>query len=207
MEEIIDLDKLFEPIILPPVEFFAVFNPASGAITAVGPKSAFSNEEYKIPMDQEVAEMIIEGKINLNSCSVDITGDSYVISETRALYKIDDVLHRIVEVKHSEFDKPNVFLSYKANSLTIELTEEYGGTKKLPKKFQPVKKKKINWAGNTDMNFLITDYNDPNVLYKPFTIKISDLVGKKFVLKNLELPTKFSVYTRRLFKNYVLEIK
>jgi hypothetical protein len=57
------------------------------------------------------------------------------------------------------------------------------------------------------MNFLITDYNDPNVLYKPFTIKISDLVGKKFVLKNLELPTKFSVYTRRLFKNYVLEIK
>ena len=207
MEEIIDFDMLFEPIILPPVEFFAVFNPTSGAITAVGPKSAFLNEEHKIPMDQEVAEMIIEGKINLNSCSVDITGDSYVISETRALYKIDDVLHRIVEVQHAEFDKPNVFLTYKANSLTLELTEEYGGTKKLPKKFQPVKKKKINWAGNTDMNFLITDYNDPNVLYKPFSIKISDLVGKKFVLKNLELPTKFSVYTRRLFKNYVLEIK
>jgi len=207
MEEIIDFDMLFEPIILPPVEFFAVFNPTSGAITAVGPKSAFLNEEHKIPMDQEVAEMIIEGKINLNSCSVDITGDSYVISETRALYKIDDVLHRIVEVQHAEFDKPNVFLTYKANSLTLELTEEYGGTKKLPKKFQPVKKKKINWAGNTDMNFLITDYNDPNVLYKPFSIKISDLVGKKFVLKNLDLPIKFSVYTRRLFKNYVLEIK
>jgi hypothetical protein len=207
MEEISDVEMLFEPIVLPPVEFFAVFDPISGAITAVGPKSAFLTEEYKIPMDQEVAEMIIEGKINLNSCSVDITGDSYVISETRALYKIDDVLHRIVEITHAEFDKPNVFLTYKSNSLTLELTEEYGGTKKLPKKFQPVKKKKINWAGNTDMNFLITDYNDPNVLYKPFSIKISDLVGKKFVLKNLELPTKFSVYTRRLFKNYVLEIK
>jgi len=207
MEEIIDFDMLFEPIILPPVEFFAVFNPTSGAIIAVGPKSAFLNEEHKIPMDQEVAEMIIEGKINLYSCSVDVTGDSYAVSETRALYKIDDVLHRIVEVKHAEFDKPNVFLTYKTNTLTIELTEEYGGTKKLPKKFQPVKKKKINWAGNTDMNFLITDYNDPNVLYKPFSIKISDLVGKKVVIKNLELPNKFSVYTRRLFKNYVLETK
>jgi len=204
MEEI---EYSYTILSLPPTEFYATFNPATGAITAVGPKDAFLNEEYKIPMDQEVAEMIIEGKINLNSCSVDITGEGYTISETRSLYKIDDVLHRIVEVKHAGFEKPNVFLTYKLNSLTIELTEEYGGTKKLSKKFQPVKKKKINWAGNTDMNFLITDYNDPNVLYRPFSIKISDLVGKKFVLKNLQLPTKFSVYTRRLFKNYALEIK
>jgi hypothetical protein len=196
-----------EEIILFPVEFFAAFNPTTGAIIAVGPKAAFENEEHKIPMDQEVAELIIEGRINLHSCSVDITGEGYVISETRSLYRIDDVLHRIIEIEHADVDKPNVFLTYKKNSLTIELTEEYGGTKKLAKKFQPVKKKKINWSGNTEMNFLITDYNDPNSLYKPFSIKISDLVGKKFVLKNLELPTKFSVYTRRLFKNYVMEIK
>lgn len=196
-----------EEIILVPVEFFALFDPKTGVITAVGPKNAFENEEHKIPMDQEVAELIIEGRINLHTCSVDITGEEYIISETRALYKIDDVLHRIIEIEYSMIDKPNVFLTYKNNSLAIELTEEYGGTKKLPKKFQPVKKKKINWSGNTDMNFLITDYNDPNVLYKLFSIKISDIVGKKFVLKNLDLPEKFSIYTRRLFKNYVMEIK
>jgi hypothetical protein len=205
MEEIEELDQWLKNFNIEPVQFMATFDPETGAVTAVGPSHAFVNNKYKIEMDQEIAEMIIEGKITLDSCSVDITGDTVTILETRAMFKIDDVLHRIVEIDHADFEKPNVFLTYENNSLTLELTEEYGGTKLLPEKFQPVKRKKINWAGSTDMNFLITDYNDPNVLYKVFSIKIMDLIDNKITLKNLELPEKFSVYTRRLFKNYVLE--
>ena len=89
----------------------------------------------------------------------------------------------------------------------MELTEEYGGTKKLPEKYQPVSTKTIKWVGTTDMNFLITSYNDPNVIYDMFTIQIQDIVGKAVTFKGFDLPEKFSVYTRRLFKNYIIEHK
>ena len=54
------------------------------------------------------------------------------------------------------------------------------------------------------MSFLITDYNDPNILYKMVSLTVSDLVEKKKIFKDIELPDRFSVYTRRIFKNYVL---
>jgi hypothetical protein len=38
-------------------------------------------------------------------------------------------------------------------------------------------------------------------------VKVIDLIGKAKVLENLDVPPKFSIYTRRLFKNYTLEIK
>jgi hypothetical protein len=56
------------------------------------------------------------------------------------------------------------------------------------------------------MNFFITDYNDPNVLFEIVSVRIKDLVGKSKIFKNIEYK-KFSVYTRRLFKNYVIVYK
>jgi len=185
-----------------PLQYVAVFDPTTGKINAVGPNTAFANEEHKIAIDQDIAEMIIEGRINAETCSVDVTGDELILSETRAVYKIDDVLHRVVEIHHADFNSPNIYITYENKQLTVELSEEYGGTYAV----ENAKKKRVNWAGSTDMNFLITDYNDPNVLYKTFSVKISELEGDKFVL-DIELPEKFSIYTRRLFKNYVIEIK
>lgn len=209
MEEIIDMETWAETFEVPEIEYLAVFDPIDGRIKAVGPKVAFANEKHKVPMDRETAELIIEGKILINSCSVDVSGNTVSISESRALYKIDDVLHRIIEKEHADFEKPDVFLSYnrKKKQLTVELTEEFYGTKKLNKKFHPIKKKRVNWAGTTEMNFLITDYNDPNVLHRIFSLTVSDLVENKTVIADLDLPEKFSVYTRRLFKNYVMEHK
>jgi hypothetical protein len=37
--------------------------------------------------------------------------------------------------------------------------------------------------------------------------KIEDLIGKTKIVKNLNLPDDFSVYTRRIFKNYVIDLK
>jgi hypothetical protein len=56
------------------------------------------------------------------------------------------------------------------------------------------------------MNFLITDYNDPNVLYEMISVKINELIGKSKTFENIDYD-KFSVYTRRLFKNCVIENK
>ena len=54
------------------------------------------------------------------------------------------------------------------------------------------------------MSFLITDYNDPNVIFEMFDVKINELVGNYKLIGNIDYD-KFSVYTRRLFKNYVIE--
>ena len=67
-------------------------------------------------------------------------------------------------------------------------------------------KRAVKWDGDTEIHFLMTDYNDPNVLYKMLSFKISDLIGNSKIYKNFELPLNFSIYTRRVFKNYVLEI-
>jgi hypothetical protein len=101
-----------------------------------------------------------------------------------------------------------MYITYnsKKKTLKIELSEELGGTKKLPKKFQPVTAKKIVWDGHTEMDFLITDYNDPNVLYEMISVKINTLVGNSKIFENIEY-NNFSVYTRRLFKNCVIEYK
>ena len=63
------------------------------------------------------------------------------------------------------------------------------------------------WNGETELDFTITDYNDPNIVTDNFSVKINDLIGEKIELKELNINRFFSVYTRRLFKNYMIEEK
>ena len=209
MEEIVDFDEYITKLsqTLLELTYSATFDPKTGAVISVGPSHIFINEENKIPLDKETAEQIIEGNIKVNSCFVDITGGKLEIAEIQSVYKIDDVLHRIIEKKWSEITKPEIFLSYNKTkkTLTVELTEEFYGTKKVPKKYHPISKRKVIWSGETAMSFLITDYNDPNILYKMVSLTVSDLVEKKKIFKDIELPDRFSVYTRRIFKNYILD--
>jgi hypothetical protein len=206
MEEMIEFEDFIKNIQLPELTYSATFNPTTGEVISVGPSHAFANEQHKISLDKETAERIIEGNIKVNSCFVDITDGKLEIAEIQSVYKIDDVLHRIIESKWSAITKPEIYISYNKikKTLTVELTEEYFGTKKVSKKYYPISKRKVIWSGETAMNFLITDYNDPNILYKMISLTVSDLVGKKKIFKDIELPDRFSVYTRRIFKNYVL---
>jgi hypothetical protein len=207
MEEVIELEPLEFPYV--PLIYVALFNPDTGEIVSIGPESAFEHETNKIVIDSEIAERVIEGKVRIQNCFVDLTTGTFEIAELKNVYKIDDVLHRIVDKKWSDIEKPDLFVTYnkKKKTLTFELTEELGGSKKLPKKHQPAKKRKVIWEGSLEMSFLITDYNDPNVLYKMLSFKISDLSESPMIYEGVDVPTKFSVYTRRLFKNYVMEIK
>jgi hypothetical protein len=208
MEELIDFDKWLSEYKSIEPEYVAVFDSYSGAVISVGPSHAFKKEKNKIPIDQETAESIIEGKIKIASCMIDLGANTLQIAEIKNIFKIDDVLHRVVSKQYADFEKPDLFITYnsKKKSLKIELSEELGGTKKLPPKFQPVTPKKIIWDGQTEMDFLITDYNDPNVLYEMISVKINSLVGKSKIIENIEYDS-FSVYTRRLFKNCIFEYK
>jgi hypothetical protein len=209
MEEIVDFDLFLQNFQLPEVTYSATFNPESGEVISVGPSHVFVDEPHKVLVDQEIAESIIIGKIPIGSCFVDITGNTLEIAEIKSMFKIDDVLHRISEKKWSLIESPEIHITYskKKKDLTVQLTELYNGTKKLSGKTQSHKKRKVVWSGDTVMNLLVTEYNDPNVLYTMLSFTVNDLIEKKKVFSNIELPEKFSIYTRRIFKNYIMEIK
>lgn len=205
MEEIVDFDKWLSEYKPPEVKYVAVFNPTTGKVISVGPEYTFQNEEHKVFIDKELAQSIIAAEIQIEKCMIDINSGNLEIAELKTLVKLDDVLHRIVSLEYSTAEKFDVFLTYskKNKSLKIQLSEEFGGTKKQKEK---TKRRKFVWEGSTVMNFLITAYNDPNLIYEMHDVTINDLVGKNLIIKNVEYDN-FSVYTRRLFKNYVIEYK
>lgn len=202
MGEMIDFDQWYLDWKPSVVEYVAVFDPQTGAVLSVGPSHAFNNEKYKVPIDKETAESIISAEIKIDSCVININSNTLEVAEIRSVFKIDNVLHRIISVEYADEINPDIYITYnsKNKSLKIELSTEFGGTK-VP--VVPVKERRIVWDGDTEMNFFITDYNDPNVLFEIISVRIKDLVGKAKIFKNIEYK-KFSVYTRRLFKNYVI---
>ena len=179
MEKMIDFDEWLANYIPEPTKYVAVFDPETGAVKSVGPDHAFTTEKNKISLDTETAESIINSEIMIHKCFVDIDSSSLEIADVYLAY------------------------SSKNKTLKIQLSAELGGTKKVK---GDIKKRKIVWDGDTEMNFLITEYNDPNLIFEMFSVKINELVGKTKTLKDIDYEN-FSVYTRRLFKNYVIEYK
>jgi hypothetical protein len=179
-----------------------VFNPQTGAVLSVGPSHAFVDEKYKVPIDKETAESIISAEVKIDSCVIDINSNTLEVAEIKSVFKIDNVLHRIISIEYADVTNADIYITYnsKNKSLRIEMSTEFGGTK-VP--IVPVKERRIVWDGDTQMNFFITDYNDPNVLYQIISVKIKDLIGKSKTFKNIDC-NQFSVYTRRLFKNYIM---
>jgi hypothetical protein len=205
MEKMIDFDQWYLNWKPSPVDYVAVFDPHTGAVLSVGPSHAFINEKHKVPIDKEMAESIISAEIKISSCIININSNTLEIAEIRAVYKIDDVLHRIISIEYAADMIPEIYLTHisKNKTLKIEMSKEFQGTYN-PK--SPYKTRQILWAGDTEMNFFITDYNDPNVLFETFSVTINDLVGKSKMIKDFNYK-KFSIYTRRLFKNYVIKYR
>jgi len=205
METVEDFDKWLAEYKPAPVKYVAVYDQLTGAVISVGPDYAFPNEACVVEIDSETALSIITAEIQIHHCQIDIHSGDLEIAETKTLNKLDDVLHRIPLIQYTDIAKPDVYLTYTAKSQTlkIQLSTEFGGTKKYK---DANKQRKFVWDGSTVMDFLITEYNDPNLIYKMFSVKIDDLVGKTVTVKNIYYDN-FSVYTRRLFKNYVIELK
>jgi hypothetical protein len=205
MAKMIDFDQWYLDWKPNPIEYVAVFDSQTGAVLSVGPAHAFINEKHKVPIDKETAESIISAEIKIDSCVININSNTLEVAEIRSVFKIDNVLHRIISIEYADDTNADIYLTYnsKNKSLKVELSTEFGGTK-VP--IVPVKERRIVWDGETEMDFFITDYNDPNVLFEIISVKIKDLIGKSKTFKNID-STQFSVYTRRLFKNYVIAYK
>lgn len=204
-----DLADLIAEIEVPEIKYAAMYDPLTGEVSSVGPSEAFSENDYTIPVDAETALDIIEGRIKINNCFVDLDSNEFEIVEMKSVFKIDDILHRVPLKQWADVEKPDIYITYhlKTKKLKIQLSEEYFGTKKAPKKFQPIKQKKTRWSGDTTLTLLLTDYNDPHAIREVIRFTIDDLIGNSKIYTNIELPERFSIFTRRIFKNYVMDIK
>jgi len=204
MEEELEYDFSF-PIIEPKiVNYVAVFNQETGAVISIGPEESFLNIDNKIYVEKEFVDDIVNCKINIHNCFVDFYDLKLEIKEVKSLFKIDDVLHRIPESKFVDFQDADIYVTYneKNNKLVFELTERFYGTRPTT---HHAKKQKMVWSGDTNMDFFITEYNDPHKLIQSVQITLSDLTEKSHEL-DLQLPKKFSIFTRRLFKKYIMEV-
>lgn len=177
---------------IPEIKYYAVFDPADGKILGIYPDHSCTEFINKIEVDEEIAYSVLEGKTLLNSYIVNTENNSLEIIENKSLTKIDDVLHRIIDQSWTDISDPDVTITVTTKKVKITLSEKY------------YKSRKIYWDGSTEMLFLITDYNDPNSLHDTISITIDRLFEKKNLEFELNLPKDFSIYTRRIFKNYVM---
>jgi hypothetical protein len=178
----------------PEIKYYAMFDATTGEVTGLYPSTALPDTESVVPIDIETAYLINEGKIGLHSCFVDVVSGTFEIAEVKRLTKIDDVLHRIIDKRYASPSIPDVLVVQDDNSLIFSISEKY-------------KKRKIHWAEGTEMSFLVTEYNDPNIVRHTIKFTINDLISKEQHFKDLDLNKKFSVYTKRLFPVYLFEKK
>ena len=194
MEEIIDFDSWLQQYTTPQVEYWAIFEPTTGEVTGIYPDLAAYDKQYKIKIDRDLAEDIHNGIIQMNSCFVDMDSETVELITKQSIIKIDDVLHRVIDKQYVPDQKNDIIIQY--NELENKIIFVLGSL---------IKPIKIQWCGSTEMQFFITGYNDPHDLYQTIVFHLKDLKqsSKEFIYTGSH--NRFSIFTRRILKNYVFE--
>lgn len=206
--EVPDFDEWIKNHKPPEIKYQAAFDVETGSVKLVGPDFSIDRNKYKntIDLDELTAKAILNGEINISNCFVDANSGDLEITEVKSLFNIDDVLHRVISKEWTQEESHDIYLTFdkKHNEIKVELSEALGGTKKENENFV---KRKLFWDGETKLNFFVTNYNDPHITYQVLETKVADLQKNPKVFANVKCPEKFSIYTRRLFKKYVIEEK
>jgi len=195
-QELMDFDEWIRLPVNQTIEYYVTFKD-DGSLIGVYPSHAVNDVRNKIKIDEDIATAIASGVENLFSYKVDVPTQKLLKINKFSMHnliKIDDVLHRIIDKKWSNIDSPDITVQYDTSTsmLNFSMDQKYSNN--------------IIWDGDTVMIFLITEYNDPNSLLEMINIRAGDITEntKSF---NVELPKKFSIYTRRIFDKYVFEVK
>lgn len=197
MEKIkIDFDEWLKTFVPVDPVYYAVYDKTNGVITGIYPEGSAHAIENKIKISRDMAESIIDGKMAMHNCFVDLASNDLEIIHLTSLKKIDDILHRIIDKKYTNIKDPDVIVRYmsKSHKLKFILSND-------------IRTKKIRWDGDTEFRFIISEYNDPHKIIgiKSFTLDEFYLTDIEFKIK---IPFKnFSVFTKRIFKTYILERK
>jgi hypothetical protein len=192
MEEITDFDKWLQEIVIEPIEYYAIYDPQTAEVIGVYPKNSARDIEHKVLIDLELAESILEGKVSLRSFSVDEVDNVLQVVQTQSIRKIDDILHRVVSKEFSTFEEADLCVTFdtELTEITLSLVEK-------------IKRKKIRWDSHAVLRFLITEYNDPHKVIQVITTTLDDLYTNDQTYQYTGTDKKFSVFTSRVFKNYI----
>jgi hypothetical protein len=196
MEKIIPMEEWLKTLVVEEVEYYAVYND-DGSIQFIYPCSDPSQVPLpNIQIEKEIGIDINEGRSNIFNYRIDLKNKKIQkiddISKVFGLSKIDDVLHRVIDKKWSNIIRPDVSIVYskKESLLTFSINPLL---------------KEADWSGEQEMIFLVTEYNDPNSLKEMIRFTVNELIKYPQKIK-MDLPEKFSIYTRRLFDNYTIEL-
>jgi hypothetical protein len=194
MEEITDFDKWLQTVVVEPIEYYAIYNPQTAEVIGIYPKNSAKDIEHKVLIDLDLAESVLEGRISLRSCFVDDVDDVLQVVQTQSVRKIDDILHRVVSKEFATFDEADLCITFnsKLSIITLSLNEK-------------LKRKKIRWDNSALLKFLITEYNDPHKVIQVMTIPLEDLYITDQTFEYIGTDKNFSVFTSRIFKNYIFE--
>lgn len=196
MEEKLDLplfDEWIKTLEIPEETYFFEFD-NDGNVIALHPGQIVDGIKNRIQVDNSIALAIYESGETLRHYKVDVISKRVIkvnLASITGLRKIDDVLHRVIDKRWSNITKPDISIEYNRSESLLTF------------KINPLLKT-IEWQGDQDMVFLITEYNDPNVLREMINFNVNELVKypQRFTL---DLPKKFSIYTRRIFDKYTYE--
>lgn len=196
MEEIIDFDNWVAVFAPADIQYYAAFNPVSGQVIGIFPEHACNDILNKIKIDDTLAADVFSGKLPLASCSVDLLSDTVEITKNSVLIKIDDILHRVPDRKFSNIIKPDIKIIFSEgkNKFKFILASH-------------VSNQRVKWDGHTILKFIITEYNDPHKIVQVVEFTLAQLISANRTKTYTGASKNFSVFTTRIFKNYILEKK
>lgn len=204
-KETVDFDSWLKTYQPEEIKYWAAYDPATGNVLGIYPGNSADDKPYKVLIETFIAQHIQESIIQLHACYVDPVKQEFMVLYDKPVTKIDDVLHRVPNIDWSSIDEYDLYIECypTEKKLNVALTEKFYGTRPADCDF----KTRLVERNIFEIQLLITDYNDPNILYQTIKVKIEDLIGKEKTFTNVEFPEKFSIYTKRFFTNYVFEIK
>ena len=196
MEEI----DLFDDIILeaPEVRYCLGFNPVRGKIIGLYPTTSNLKPKNTVEIPTEVADKLLEGILRPEELLVDPKTKNLIFADNSEQTD-STVIYRIPNAQFNSIEDPDLIISYKGTNLTVELSARLGGTYgKISENIA-----KLQYPEGMIIRLLVTRYNNPNMIIEVLKIPIEKMYNSVYNL-DIVLPKKFSVFTRKIFQEYIL---
>lgn len=196
MEEITyDFSDFAAKFDLKKLEYYALYDSNTLTVKGVYPIHAIEDTTEAILIDHELAEKINSGFLNMSKCKVNLYNRSVEIIEDISEISIDTVLHRVIEKKwNTKKVKNDILITYdtKTKILKFKIHNKYFSD--------------VTWPKNLELKFIITGYNDPHILYDTVAFTLGSILEKKSIEKRIDIEGEFSIFSKRVFPHYQLEI-